>query len=170
MTCAAAIQRWELPSPEAGTDSDNPTKDTGEMCLIAHSAVECNLRKSVRRAQHGGLRSADALPCDVGEGSLAEAHPEHAGEVTGAESHDAGEVSNPEPRVNIGLDVAGHAFNLPGGEAAAQGERLFPRVSLSILADLQQLCRPLYASFGRVAVAVEGGDCRRKKLDKRFVA
>jgi hypothetical protein len=139
------------------------------MRLIAHAAVECNPRKSVPRAQHGDLRSADALSCDVGEGRFAEALTEHAREVTGAELHEAGEFGNPEARVHIGLDVAGHALNLPGSEAAAQGERLFPRVSLSILADLQQLCRPLYASFGRVAVAVEGGDCRRKELDKRFI-
>ena len=140
------------------------------MRLIAHSAVEGNLRKRHLRDSHDDLRSTDALSCDVREGSLAEALPEPAREVTGAESHDAGEVGNPEARVNIGLDVGGYAFNLPGGQAAAQGERLFPRVSFSILADLQQLCRPLYASFGRVAVAVEGGDCRRKELDERFVA
>ena len=140
------------------------------MRLVVHTAVEGNLRKRVGGAQHHDLRSMDALSFDVGGGTFAETLSEGAREVTGAESHDAGKVGNPEARVNIGLDVGGHSFNLPGGEAAAQGERPIHTVSLPILTDLQQLCGALYASFRRVAVAVEGGDCRRKELDKRFVA
>src|SRR5579862_2433286 len=135
--------RWELPSPGAGIDSDNLTKHTGEMRLIAHTAVEGNLRKSVRRTQHDVLRSTDAPSCDVGEGSLAEALLERAREVTGAELHQAGEVGNQEARVNIGLDEGGYTLNLPGWQTSAQGARLVFTLSLSILADLQQLSRLL---------------------------
>ena len=114
----------KLASPDARIDSDNLAKHTGEMRLIRHSAVQSDLRKRHLRAAHDDLRATHTLSCDIGVGSLTEAPPEGAKEVANAELHDAGEIGSPEVRINVGLDVGGHAFRLPGGEAAPQSGRL----------------------------------------------
>jgi hypothetical protein len=156
-------------SPDAGIDSESPAKDAGEVRLIGHSAVESDPRKRLPRVQHDDLGAAHAPSDYIGVGTLTDAPTERAREVADAEVHDAGEVRNPDVRINIDLDVGGRAFHLPGREAAPQNGRLIPSVSLSVAADLQQLCRPLYANSGPIVVAVESDGCRGKELDERFV-
>jgi hypothetical protein len=87
------------------------------MRLVAHSAGKSDLRKRLSSAQHDDLGVAHSPYIDIGERRLTEALSECAKEVADAELHDAGEVRNAEAEVDIRLDVGGHTFRLPGGEA-----------------------------------------------------
>ena len=107
----------ELPSPEARTDSDNLAKNTGEMGLVAHSAVKCDPRKRLLSVLHDDLGVPYPSYSDIGHGRLTETPSECAREVADAELRDAGEIRNVEAEADVRLDVGDHAFCLPGGEA-----------------------------------------------------
>ena len=135
----------ELPSPEARTDSDNLAKNTGEMGLVAHSAVKCDPRKRLLSVLHDDL-GVSYPPCsDVGHGRLTETPSECAREVANAELRDAGEIRNVEAETNVGLDVGDHAFCLPGGEASPR-RKLIHLVPSFVRADSQKLRRLLHAA------------------------
>ena len=87
------------------------------MSLVVHSAVKSDPRKRLSGVQHEDLGVAYPPYFDIGEGRLTETHSECAKEVAEAELHDSGEVRNAEAEANIRLDVSGHTFCLPGGEA-----------------------------------------------------
>ena len=159
----------ELPSPEARTDSDNLAKNTGEMGLVAHSAVKCDPRKRLLSVLHDDL-GVSYPPCsDVGHGRLTETPSECAREVANAELRDAGEIRNVEAETNVGLDVGDHAFCLPGGEASLRRKRIH-LIPFSVRADSQKLRRLLHADFCPIAVAIERGGCHGEELDQRLVA
>ena len=145
----------QLPSPPAGTDSERPAKDTGEMRLIGHSAVEGNLRNWHQRTQHDHLGATHAPSHDVDVRSLTEGPRECAREVVGAQLNDASEVGNPEVRIDVGLDVGGDAFRPPGSEAAAQIRKPISSVSVPARAALEQRY-PFYGNFVSSAHRVSG--------------
>jgi hypothetical protein len=58
--------------PEIWADSDDLTKHPGEMGLVSHSTLECDLRKRGASVAHDGPGVADSPPRDIGEGSLTE--------------------------------------------------------------------------------------------------
>jgi hypothetical protein len=89
----------ELSSPDARADSDDLAKHTGEMGLVAHSAVKSHLRKRLSRVLHDDLGMAHSPYFDIGEGRLTEALSECAREVADAELHDAGEVATRKLRL-----------------------------------------------------------------------
>src|ERR1700730_5193494 len=95
-----------------------------------------------------------ALSGDVGERSHTETVPECATEMARPEAHDGGEVGRAQARVNIRLDVVGHAFSQPSGEAALQGGRPVPAVFVSVSPGMQHRWRGLRASLRRIALAV----------------
>jgi hypothetical protein len=96
---------WNCRRQRLRTDSDELAKHTGEMGLVAHSAVKSELRKRLSSVQHDDLGVTNPPCFDIGDGSLTETPSECAGEVADAELHDGGEVRNAEVEVNIGLDV-----------------------------------------------------------------
>ena len=157
------------PPPEARIDSDDLAKNTGEMGLVAHSAVESDLRKRLPGVQHDALGVAHPPYFDIGEWSLTEALSEGAREVADAQLHDAGEVRNTETEANMRIDVGGHTLRLPGSEATPRGI-LTPQMPRSFQAEPQKLLRLLHAGFRPIPVAVERGGCRGQEADQRFVA
>ena len=138
------------------------------MGLVAHSAGKSDLRKRLSSVQHDDLGVTHPLYFDVDEGRLTETLSECAREVADAELHDAGEVRNAEAEADIRLDVGGHTFRLPAGEATRR-RRLIPLIPLALHADSQKLRRLLHAGFRSIAVAVERGGRDGQESDQRFV-
>jgi hypothetical protein len=93
------------------------------MGLVAHSAVESDLRERGSSVEHDDLGVAHPPYIDIGEGRLTESLSECVREVADTELHDAGEVRNTDVEGDIRLDVGDHAFRLPGGEATPRRRR-----------------------------------------------
>src|SRR5208282_1794652 len=88
----------ELPPPRARTASHDASEDPREVRLIAHSAIECDLRQRVGRVHHELLGPAHALMPNIGERRKAETLFEGAEEVAGTELNDLGEFLDPYAR------------------------------------------------------------------------
>jgi hypothetical protein len=83
------------------------------MRLIAHAAIDGDLRQSSSSTQYEHLASSDTLPCDIGQGSLAEAPAEGSEEVSGTQLYGPGKIGGSDLRAQVGLDVGRHALFAP---------------------------------------------------------
>src|SRR5271166_4289952 len=154
----------ELPPPRARTASHDASEDPREMRLIAHSAIECDLRQRFGRAHHELLGPVHALMRNIGERRNAEALFEGAKEVAGAELNDLGEFLDAYARGKIGLDVRGDAFGLPRCQAAAGCRRTDGPDAVVTQSRPQQFCRLLDASPCCSDIAFDGCLCVSEKF------
>ena len=138
----------ELLSPEARTDSDNLAKNTGEMGLVAHSAVKCDPRKRLLSVLHDDLGVPYPSYSDIGHGRLTETPSECAREVADAELRDAGEIRNVQAEADVRLDVRDHAFCLPGVESSPR-RKFIHLIPFFVRADSQKLRSMLHADLPR---------------------
>ena len=107
----------KLAPPGGWVDSDDPTKDTSEMTLIGHSAVEGDFHEWVAGTEHDRLGMTHTLPVDICERSIAKALLECAMETTGAQLRDPGQITHPEVPSNVGFNEGSHTLCLPKSQA-----------------------------------------------------
>jgi hypothetical protein len=139
------------------------------MSLIAHAALEGNLRQGEPRGQHQFLSSSDALLHNVGTRGLSESLPKGAEEMARAKPHDTGEISSPDTRVQFVLDVRSYKFGLPERETdLTRALRRF--VPSEAKVDSQQCRGALDATFCRATVGVQRDGCGNQKARQRFIA
>ena len=89
------------------------------MRLIGQPAIRGDLRERGAGRQHQTLRVFHSPPHHIAMRRVAQAIPESAAEMEGAESDEGGQIARSEGRVQVVHDVRGEAADLPRSEAPA---------------------------------------------------
>src|ERR1700736_6451941 len=94
-------------------------EDSAKMSLVAHPAINRNLDERPVGCLHQSLGEVQPPSPDVLRRRYAYACLKGSEEVTQAQTNDVCEVLCLDGVAQVVIDIGGHPFNLPRGEAAA---------------------------------------------------
>jgi hypothetical protein len=109
-------------TPRTRTLACESSEQLAEMSLVGQPAIRGDLPEGCVGQQHQTLRALHSPSHHIGMRHFAQAIPENAAEVEGAQSDEGGEIARSEGRVQVGLDVRGEAADLRWSQAPANSQ------------------------------------------------